>query len=227
MVAVTEHSSEAALSDSQFQDVVDAAYTLDDAFVPETLLILFVGGRLGLRAGEICHLSRDWINWNRSIIEIPAYDPCTKGEHGDVCGYCHKAAEQAAGYSDELTMEDALANRWNPKTENSARAIPFDFDEEIHSVVEAFFAENDRYDSSRASVNRRVDRVLEAAGYPTDFCYPHALRATAATWHAYRGVDAVPLQALFGWSKLGTAQKYIRLSGGATQEALRKTHADD
>jgi integrase len=224
---VTQHSSEAALTDSQFDELVDAAYTLDDEFVAECLLVLYAGGRLGLRAGEIAHLRQDWINWNRNIIEIPQHDPCTKGEDGGVCGYCHKAAEQAVSYDDALTMDEALDQRWNPKTENSARAIPFDFDKEVQSVIEAYFDDHDRFDSSRASVNRRVDRVLDAAGYTQDFCYPHALRATAATWHAYRGVDAVPLQALFGWGDLSTAQKYIRLSGGATQQALRSTHADD
>lgn len=224
---MTEHTSEDALEDSQFHALVDAAYDLDDQFVGETLLILFAGGRLGLRAGEIAHLDEEWINWNRNLIEIPAYDNCTKGQDGGICGYCRKAAEQAVGYDDNLTMDAALEARWNPKTTNSARSVPFDFDTQIQSVIEAFFAEQDRYESSRASVNRRVNRVLEQAGYPTDLCYPHALRATAATWHAYLGVDAVPLQALFGWADLATAQKYIRLSGGATQQALRKTHAAD
>jgi site-specific recombinase XerD len=54
--------------------------------------------------------------------------------------------------------------------------------------------------------------------------YPHALRATAATFHAYRGLDPVPLQALIGWSCLSTAQKYIRLSGGTTAKALNDIH---
>jgi integrase len=224
---MTTHSSEAALSDSQFEDLVDAAYRLDPPFDVETAFILFAAGRLGLRAGEISHIDESWVNWERSIIEIPAYDPCDEGEDGDVCGYCHKAAEQAVGYNDDLTMEKALQNRWNPKTENSARAIPFDFNDRVEAVVEAFFDQHDGYNPSRASVNRRVDRVLEEAGYPQDFTFPHALRATAATWHAYRGVDAVPLQALFGWADLATAQKYIRLSGGATQQALRETHGDD
>lgn len=224
---MTRHTAECALTDSQFENLFDAALTLDDQFVAETTMILIAGGRLGLRAGEIAHLDESWVNWERSIIEIPAYWPCSKGQDGGVCGYCIKQAEQAVGYSDELTMEDALDARWNPKTSNSARAVPFDFTERVEGVVEAFFDEYDHYASSRASVNRRVDRVLEAAEYPTEMCFPHALRATAATWHAYRGVDAVPLQALFGWADLATAQKYIRVSGGATQRALRDAHADD
>lgn len=224
---MTEHSADSALSEQEFDQLVDAALTLKEPFATECTWILFAAGRLGLRAGEIAHIDRSWVNFDRGIIDIPAYDPCTEGQTGDVCGYCRKAAEQATTHDDDLTMEAALQERWNPKTPNSARAVPFDFDQRVQAVVEAFFDDRDGYDPSRASVNRRVDRVLEAAGYPQDHCYPHALRATAATYHAYRGVQAAPLQALFGWKKLGTAQKYIRLSGGATQQALRETHSDD
>nr|WP_233710693.1 tyrosine-type recombinase/integrase [Natronococcus pandeyae] len=54
--------------------------------------------------------------------------------------------------------------------------------------------------------------------------YPHCLRATAASYHAYQGVAPVPLQALMGWSDLATAQKYIRISGTAIADALRQAH---
>jgi integrase len=223
---VTEHSCEAALSERKFDDLVDAAYELDDQFVSETLLILFAGGRLGLRAGEIAHLDESWINWQRSIIEIPQYWPCEKGEDGGICGYCRKAAEQACEYDEDLSMEDALEARWNPKTTNSARAVPFDFTERIEAVITAFFKEFSEFESSRASINRRVDRVLEAAGYATDTCWPHALRATAATYLAYERLGVVPLQAMFGWASIETARKYVRLSGGATQKALHDTFDD-
>lgn len=59
---------------------------------------------------------------------------------------------------------------------------------------------------------------------PEDKCYPHSLRATAASFHAYKGVPSAALQDLFGWAQLSTAQKYLRLSGGATANALRDVH---
>jgi hypothetical protein len=37
----------------------------------------------------------------------------------------------------------------------------------------------------------------------------------------------VPLQALMGWSDLATAQKYIRISGTATADALRTSTTDN
>lgn len=54
--------------------------------------------------------------------------------------------------------------------------------------------------------------------------YPHALRATAATYHAYNGLPAIALQNLMGWADLETAQKYLRKSAGATEKALEEIH---
>ena len=90
--------------------------------------------------------------------------------------------------------------------------------------MEMFFETRDVYPHSRVSINRRVDRVAEAAGIDPSSVYPHALRATAASFHAYRGLTAVPLQSMMGWRQLSTAQKYIRKSGGATAKALRDVH---
>lgn len=224
---MTQHSAEAALPDAQFEDLFDAAQDLEPPFDAECTFILVAGGRLGLRAGEIAHIDERWIDWERNLIEIPAYWPCTEGEDGGPCGDCIQQAEQNEQFHDDRTAEDLLEERWKPKTENSARAVPFDFSQRVETVVHAFFAEYEQFEHSRSSINRRVNRVLEAAGYPTEKCWPHALRATAATWHAYRGVPATALQSLFGWSDLATARKYIRLSGGATQKALKDAHGDD
>lgn len=223
---MTRHSHQDAVSDQVFADLVAAVDNIKPRFRPECELVLFAAGRLGMRAGEIAHLDESWIDWQRSIIEIPEEDPCDHGRAGRICGYCHDRAQAAAAANDDLSLEQALSQRWNPKTSTSARPIPFDFDDSVREVIERFFFDHERYQGSRASVNRRVDRILKAAGYRTNKCYPHALRATAATYHAYRGLSAVALQALLGWADLATAQKYIRLSGGATQKALRDAHAD-
>lgn len=215
---MTRHSHQDALDDSTYEQLVDATAELRHPFDAEALTILVLAGRLGMRAGEISHMTEDWIDWERKIIEIPTWEPCD-------CGYCRQQAQQAADHNEELSFEEALANRWEPKTSTSARAIPFDFDDEIEAIIQEFFTRWDEYPHSRASINRRVDRVAEAADFPTSKIYPHALRATAATFHAYRGLPSTALQSLMGWAKLATAEKYIRLSGGATAKALRECHS--
>lgn len=216
---MVRHSHEDALDERTFERLMDAAGELEAPFDAETMFILVAAGRLGMRAGEITHMRAEWIDWDRELIEIPSHEPCD-------CGYCVSQAWQSDGYDTPKTFEDAMEESWSPKTETAARAVPFGFDDDVRAVVEAFFADRDAYPRSRVSVNRRVDRVLEAAGLPSDTCYPHSLRATAATWHAYQGLTAAPLQSMMGWRKITTAEKYIRLSGGATANALESVHSD-
>jgi integrase len=224
---MVRHSHQDALDDKTFQQLLDAAHGLDHPYDAEAAFILVAGGRLGMRAGEISHCKESWVNWDRDLIEIPSYEECTDGEHGDVCGYCRSQSRQALEYDPSKSLEAELDERWKPKTSNSARAIPFGYSEKVRAVVEAFFDEWDGYPHSRVSINRRVDRVCQAADVSPMKVYPHALRATAATHHAYRGLRTVPLQSMMGWERIDTAQKYVRLSGGATAEALEQVHGEN
>jgi integrase len=225
---MTHHTREDAINQRMFDTLAQASYdNLSHPFDIQCRFVLYAGGRLGMRAGEIAHFSEEWVDWDKEIIQIPSHDPCTKGRDGGLCGYCRVRARKRAKNNEDVTLEQALAERWQPKTENSARAIPFDFDEDVRESVMEMTMTYDEYPASRASINRRVNRLLEAADYPTSMCYPHALRATAATTHAYRGLTALPLMALMGWADLQTARKYIKAAGGATQQALRKVHSDD
>jgi integrase len=219
-MGMVRNSHQDALTEPEFKRLLQAADEFDEPLRRQCRFILICAGRLGMRAGEICHFKEHWIDWGRQQIHIPHHEPCD-------CGYCRSQAWQSVNYNpDQKEFDDVFAEFWSPKTENSARAVPFDFSDEIEEVIEAFTFYEDSYDLSRASVNRRVDKILEAAGMPAEKCYPHALRATAASWHAYRGLPAVALQSLMGWSNLDVAQKYIRLSGGATAKALKNAHQD-
>lgn len=222
---MTRHSREDALREEEFEKLLDACERLSSPFDAQCLWILVAAGRLGLRAGEISHMRAAWVNWERQQIEIPGHEPCTDGANGGICGYCEKRAESAAAHNDDLTLEEARNRRWQPKTVTSARSVPFDFDPFVESVVQAFWADHERFPTSRASINRRVNRVLEAAGYDRDKTYPHALRATAAIHHAYAGVEGIALMGMFGWVNLAVAQKYVRAAGEQTASALREAHA--
>ena len=120
-------------------------------------------------------------------------------------------------------MEKALEGRWHAKTEQSARAVPYRFSDKVEGVVEDFFNKYEDYPKSRLSVNRRV-RQAKRESELEKRVYPHALRATAATFQAYKGLPTVALMNLLGWADLETAQKYIRKSAGATEKALNEIH---
>ncbi|QLG61108.1 tyrosine-type recombinase/integrase [Halorarum salinum] len=71
-----------------------------------------------------------------------------------------------------------------------------------------------------------MTRVAEEAGMDRSKLYPHALRATAATYHAYHGLPATALQSFMGWGKISAANKYVRLSGKQTAKALHTTYGE-
>lgn len=213
---MTRHSHQDAVDDATFNRLLEAADELVEPYRTECRFVLIAAGRLGLRAGEITHLDETWVNWERSLIEIPTIEPCN-------CGYCETQAQKSAAHVG-ISRETSESRMWSPKTPHSVRSVPFDFDEEIENVVSGFFFHNDGWPRSRSSINRRVDRVAEQAGVTAKRIYPHALRATAASHHAYRGVPAVALQNMMGWAQLAVAQKYLRLSGSATSQALNEAH---
>ena len=212
----TRHSHEDVLNDREFELLLEACGDLPDPRGFQARVICLLGGRLGLRAGEIAHLQTGWIDWNRKLIQIPQHEPCA-------CGYCERQARQEASHNVDLTEADAIAGRWHPKTVASARSLPFDLSLRIELCLERFAERYDEFPRSRSSINRRVQAAADEAGL-SGRVYSHCLRATAASHHAYKGVAPVPLQALMGWSDLATAQKYIRISGTATADALRRVH---
>lgn len=215
---MVRHSHQDALSEQEFETLWTAADDLRRPFDEEARFILAAAGRLGLRAAEISHLREDWIDWDREMIEIPSFQDCA-------CGYCKSQSRQSVQKTG-VDYEVALGRMWSPKTDNSARAVPFGFNARVRETIEAFFFGRREYPKSRSSINRRVDRVAEAAGWDSSRVYPHSLRATACTWQAYQGLPAPALQSLMGWSKLSVAQKYLRLSGSATAQALSDVHSD-
>jgi integrase len=212
----TRHTHEDVLTEREFEVLVEACESLSEPHDLEARFICLVAGRLGLRAGEIAHFRQGWLDWDRGLIRIPKHESCA-------CGYCRRQAGQEAANHEELTREAALAERWHPKTATSARAVPFDLSLRLELCMERFIDRWDQFPRSRSTINRRISAAAEEAGLDGRV-YPHCLRATAASYHAYQGVAPVPLQALMGWTDLDTAQKYIRISGSVTANALRQAH---
>lgn len=115
----TRHTHEDALTEREYVRLLDGCEHLPEPRRFEARLICLLAGRLGLRGGEITHLRSEWLDWDRKLIRIPQHEPCD-------CGYCRRQGRQEAEHSGTLDFEQALADRWHPKTINSARIIPFD-----------------------------------------------------------------------------------------------------
>lgn len=218
-----------ALDPVDYQLLLEGARELGDYEGQQARMVILLAGRLGMRRGEITHLRGSWVDWRRSMICIPRREPCDKGRNGGPCGDCRQKARQYVDHAPPdapLTLEQALAMRWEPKTEAAAREIPFDFDPRVQLAIERFFERFDRWPLSYAVVGRRITAAAEeAVGLEPENVYGHALRASAATYHGDRGLDTIPLKALMGWVDLSTAQSYIASSGQNTQRALNAVHA--
>ena len=221
----TRHSKEDALNDREFELLVEGTHRLDgDYFELESRLVVFLAGRLGMRAGEIAHLTEDWIDWHRGMIVIPRHESCTDGRGGGICGHCRGAAEQMVEHNPGLGIDEAERMMWSPKTEAAAREIPLEASTRARIVLERYFDRFDEFEASRGVVNRRVTRAAEAADVEVDAdeTYPHALRATCASHWAAKQIDIVSLKSMMGWASYQTAENYLAESGKRTEKAIRR-----
>lgn len=216
------HSKDDALSEREYELLLEGAHELGEYHSLEARLIVLVAGRLGLRSGEIVHMRESWLDRRRRMLVIPGDQPCTKGRGGGICGSCRQAARQMAEHNDGVTEGHAAGLMWQPKTAAAAREVPFDVSPRAELVLERYFDRFDRFQSSQSAVGRRVKRSAQAANeLDAADIYPHCLRATAATRYASRGLNVIALQSMMGWANLQTAQNYIRRSGEQTAKAIR------
>lgn len=243
------HTKEDVISERQFEQLVESTYRMDgDYFARESRLVLFAAGRLGMRAGEIAHMKRDWIDWDNQRIVVPTHEPCDDGRGGGICGHCKQAAAQMARIRtrnaiegrgidpdtvdiesprfDDVRVDPARfhGQMWSPKTQNAARSIPYArASTRAALAVEEYFEHYDEFEASRNVVNRRVDRMAEkVSAVDADKIYPHALRSTAASYFAARGLSAMDLKSLFGWAQFSTAIAYIEESPERLEDSLQQ-----
>ncbi|QBI90041.1 tyrosine integrase/recombinase [Halobacterium phage ChaoS9] len=214
------HAHEDALNETEFEKLLEGARRLTPPANLEATFIIHMSGKLGMRIGEISHMKRTWIDVEQGLIEVPSHEPCEKGRDGGLCGYCRRQAKRTYQNDPEnRNLDELLESYWEPKTEAAERAVPYEFDDSVADVVSSFF---EYYYEVPLSVNTCRRRVKDAAEQ-SDLnrrIYPHALRATAASTHAYEGLNIASMKAMMGWAKLSTAEKYIRISGGRTKRAL-------
>lgn len=247
---MTTHTREKALDDRNYELLVEGAQRLDGSASLEARFLVLVGGRLGLRPGEIMHMRESWVDWRRRRIVVPRQQGCRLGIDGGICGYCRSQAKQMVTHhtpgetsvgrlrfynrhveggfdqGDELTLDKALQMRWFSKTPAAAREVPFGWDPRTELAVERLFDQRDRWGVSKGTLDRRLEWSLEAADeIGQDSTTPHGLRGTAATYHAGHGVGLLALQSMFGWSSLQTARRYIKESPDNTERELHAAHS--
>jgi len=229
--STVRHSKEDALDEREFEKLLEGASELSNSdyyYKPDPEFLMVAMGRLGLRRGELVHLREDWIDWRNKMIKIPQHDSCDMGKGGDICGYCEQLARQRAEYAgNDLTLKEAQKWVWVPKTEAAAREIYFGFDPRVEMYIERYFdsSEYDRVEVSGAAINRRVKKCAELGGLDPEPLHPHCPRATAATWHASRGLETLSLMQMFGWCQPQTAEIYISRNGTNTKKQLDAIHS--
>jgi len=96
---------------------------------------------------------------------------------------------------------------WKPKTKAGAREIPLMF--EAKRVLYNHFRNRGEINLTRISLYRIVRRVSQRIT-PFKKVYPHSLRATFASMLAEADMNASDIQMILGWSKLETANAYVR-----------------
>jgi len=80
---------------------------------------------------------------------------------------------------------------------------------EVKRLLYNHFQNNKEIGMSRVTLFRIVKRVGRRLR-PFKKVYPHSLRATFASMMAAQGMPASDMQVIMGWSKLETANSYIR-----------------
>lgn len=230
--STVRHSKEDALDDREFELLLEGAHELSRSeyyYEADPEFLIYTLGRLGLRRGELAHLTEDWIDYRNEMIRIPAHEPCQKGKGGGPCGYCEQLARQRVEHADgELSMAEALEWVWVPKTEAASRDIYYGFDARAKLYLERYFAsdEYDRVEVNGNAINNRVKRAAEEApGLDPERLTPHVLRATAASYHAGRGLEMLSLMQLMGWCQPQTAEIYISRNGENTARQLNSIHS--
>lgn len=223
--SAASHSKDAALTDREFELLLEGASKMDDYYGDQASVALLVLGRLGLRRGELAHMQADWLNHRQRMVTIPFHEPCTSGRDGGPCGACRQIAQQRVEYNADLSLEEALDDTWKAKTPAAARDVYYGFSARVTMHLERFFDQFDEWVWTPQSVNRRVERAAEHAdGLDADDIHPHALRATAATYHAGKGLELNALLQHFGWAQPSTAQRYLSRNGQNTARQLDAIH---
>lgn len=223
--ASVSSTREHVLPEPEFERLLIGAGDLRGKEGMEARAAILIMGRLGLRGGEMAHLDSSWIDFRGRMLSIPSHDQCSSGQNGGPCGTCRQAARQRRTHGDNRSVDEILEDYWKPKTDAAVRDIPFDFSSRVEVSIRLLIEEHGGWPHSFSTLQRRIKDAADAApGLDEWSAKTHALRGTAATYHAGNGVEKEPLKALMGWRSDQVHTKYLAVNGAMTQRALRKVY---
>jgi len=170
--------------------------------------VLMLGGRLGLRPGEIQHLHEEWIDWGRGELTVPDRDPCA-------CQQCWETARHAQRTGDGRTLQEILTeSTWSPP--GAGRTIPFAWSERLTTILARLCEAEEYLTLSVEAMVRLVERsAYHAEGLDDDAVDFRTLRATAAMFFADAGFSPQRVGNL-----LGEEQARIQRVGGDARQQL-------
>lgn len=157
------HSKEYALNDHEFEALLRGAQNIDDDLQSqEATFVVYVLGRLGLRIGELTHMSSDWINHRERMLEIPYRQDCTRGKDGGICGMCRQSAVQRAEYS-QLSLAEARLKAMQEQLLDSI-SLPGELQQQLETAHMLHINSS----LTEESLERQIEKLLETAATVDD-----------------------------------------------------------
>lgn len=176
------------LDKDEFRQLIQACEKSNEPIQNKFILISM--GVLGLRPGEIAHIRKSWVDFDREIITIPAHEPCS-------CKYCiERVKKKTKRYS--ISTQEVQKQYWRPKNKAGARYIPFGFDPEVKKIFVEGINELEKCPLTVLQIKNRLSRLNQKAGLTK--VTPMNLRSYAATQFAYDGLSCYDLLKIMGWS---------------------------
>lgn len=202
----------AALDPSAFYSLYLGSLALpDEDHRTHASIVLLLGGRLGLRPGEIQHLHEGWIHWDRGELRIPDRDPCA-------CRLCWQTARHAQRAGDGRRLNEIITETtW--ASPGGGRTIPFAWSQRLTAAL-ATICEEEYLDLSVEAMAQLITASAQLAqGLDGDEIDFRNLRATGASFFADAGFPAHRVASLLG-EDLDTARAFTRQEGGDAREQL-------
>ncbi len=194
--------------------LVQACERIPQPLVDKFLVLMM--GVIGIRIGELVHMTKDWFDFTNKMIRIPSHQPCN-------CQYCTMQLRQMMKRKD-ISLEDVQKKLWKSKNAASARTIYYGFDSELVCIVNDFFKKYERFPLSPIQTCTHLRRLGMTA--KMDTISPICLRRTAAMKFAYDGMNVKALQTIMGWANIQVASRFVDRSGAMLKDELEGLYED-